>query len=132
MSFPAGEVRAALANAMDGIAAAYGKKLRATPFVSDAPDPPWAYPFDMSWVLDSMDDTWTATASVRILTSSQEDRAGQEHLDVLIPAVIDALNATPGLSVSSGTGYDLLPVGEDGLEYYGAELEVSVLPEVLG
>ena len=127
MTFDPGAVRQALADTLDGLAAAYGVKLRAIPYVPDSIDPPFAYPADMSWVVDSADDTVTATVAIRILTSSAEDRAGQEHLDVLIPAATAALDAVSAYSVDSGTGYDVFPVGPDGDEFYGAELEVRVL-----
>jgi hypothetical protein len=117
--------RARVADAAAGVLDAAGIKLVTSPYVPEAADPPFAYPTDVSWVRDSMNDSWSYIVTFRIITGRGESQAAQQHLDALVPGVTAALDADGACSVDSGTGYDMFDVA--GTEYYGAELDVRVM-----
>jgi hypothetical protein len=121
-----GAARAIVATACAGVPDAAGVKLIADRYVPESMDPPFAYPSDVSWVRDSTDDTWSYIVTWRILTGRGESRAAQQHLDVLVPGCTTALDADSRCSVDSGTGYDFFDVA--GVEHYGAEIDVRVMP----
>lgn len=126
MAVDVAAARALVSDAAAGVLDATGVKLVTSPYVPEAADPPYAYPSDVSWVRDSMDDTWSYVVTLRIITGRGESQAAQQNLDVLVPAVTTALDAVDELSVDSGTGYDFFDIG--GVEHYGAELDVRVAP----